>query len=214
MGYRLKYLPVTYLGVPLYKGNRKACLFDPIISQIRSLLQGWAMTNLSHGGRHIHWASSENVCFLVAEGGLGIRGLADYVRAFSMILWWRFRLRSSLWLEFLHGRYCRNLHPTLVPYNQKHSAVWHRLCHIRDVVEPFVFWTLGHGSVSFWHDNWFGEKPLARIVHRESYTLKPVHYYWHEGEWNVPKIFMIVPTHIAYAICQIPIAAGQVDKIV
>ncbi|KAL0430590.1 UNVERIFIED_CONTAM: hypothetical protein Sradi_0685000 [Sesamum radiatum] len=51
MGYRLKYLPVTYLGVPLYKGNKKACLFDPIISQIRSLLQGWAMTNLSHAGR-------------------------------------------------------------------------------------------------------------------------------------------------------------------
>ncbi|KAL0462353.1 UNVERIFIED_CONTAM: hypothetical protein Slati_0122900 [Sesamum latifolium] len=49
MGYRLKYLPVTYLGVPLYKGNRKACFFDPIISRIRGLLQGWAMTNLSHG---------------------------------------------------------------------------------------------------------------------------------------------------------------------
>ncbi|KAL0458009.1 UNVERIFIED_CONTAM: hypothetical protein Slati_0428100 [Sesamum latifolium] len=161
MGYRLKYLPVTYLGIPLYKGNRKACLFDPIISQIRDLLQGWAMTNLSHGRRlaliksvlqatplhllqvilppksvliaierifngffwgsyngrkHIHWSSWGKVCFSVAEGGLGVRGLVDYVRAFSMKLWWRFRLRYSLWLEFLHGRYCRNLHPTLVPY--------------------------------------------------------------------------------------------------
>ncbi|KAL0427111.1 UNVERIFIED_CONTAM: hypothetical protein Slati_2885900 [Sesamum latifolium] len=51
MGYRLKSLPVTHLGVPLYKENRKACLFDPIIARIRGLLQGWAMTNLSHGGR-------------------------------------------------------------------------------------------------------------------------------------------------------------------
>ncbi|KAL0315332.1 UNVERIFIED_CONTAM: putative ribonuclease H protein [Sesamum radiatum] len=51
LGYQLKHLPVTYLGVPLYKGNRKACLFDPIISRLRDLLQGWAMTNLSHGGR-------------------------------------------------------------------------------------------------------------------------------------------------------------------
>ncbi|KAL0329291.1 UNVERIFIED_CONTAM: hypothetical protein Sradi_4915800 [Sesamum radiatum] len=32
LGYQLKHLPITYLGVPLYKGNRKACLFDPIIS--------------------------------------------------------------------------------------------------------------------------------------------------------------------------------------
>ncbi|KAL0295577.1 UNVERIFIED_CONTAM: hypothetical protein Sangu_3194400, partial [Sesamum angustifolium] len=51
LGYQLKHLPITYLGVPLYKGNRKACLFDPIISRLRDLLQGWAMRNLSHGGR-------------------------------------------------------------------------------------------------------------------------------------------------------------------
>ncbi|KAK4406639.1 hypothetical protein Sango_0670400 [Sesamum angolense] len=50
-GYQLKYLPVTYLGVHLYKGNRKACLFDSIISRLRDMLQGWAIMNLSHGGR-------------------------------------------------------------------------------------------------------------------------------------------------------------------
>ncbi|KAL0451233.1 UNVERIFIED_CONTAM: hypothetical protein Slati_1101400 [Sesamum latifolium] len=131
MGYQLKHLPVTYLGVPLYKGNRKACYFDPIIAWIRSMLQGWAMTNLSQGGRlaliksvleatplhllqvmsppksvllaierifneffwgsyngrkHIHWTSWAKICFSMAEGGLGVQGLADYVRAFSMKL--------------------------------------------------------------------------------------------------------------------------------
>ncbi|KAL0330124.1 UNVERIFIED_CONTAM: hypothetical protein Sradi_4999100 [Sesamum radiatum] len=50
-GYQLNHLPVTYLGVPLYKGNSTACLFDSIISRLRDMLQGWAMTNLSHGGR-------------------------------------------------------------------------------------------------------------------------------------------------------------------
>ncbi|KAL0458636.1 UNVERIFIED_CONTAM: hypothetical protein Slati_0490800 [Sesamum latifolium] len=44
--------------------------------------------------------------------------------------------------------------------------------------------------------------------------MESVRYYWHEGEWNVPKIFRTVPTHIAQVICQIPIAAGQDDKIV
>ncbi|KAL0392788.1 UNVERIFIED_CONTAM: putative ribonuclease H protein [Sesamum radiatum] len=168
LGYQLKYLPITYLGVPLYKENRKACLFDPIISRLRDLLQGWAMTNLSHGGRsalirsvlqatplhllqvihppksvlitierifngffwgsyngrkHIHWSSWAKA-FSVAEGGLGVRSLADYVRAFSMKLWWRFRGKSSLWSEYLHGRYCRNLHPTIVPYNRNHSSIF------------------------------------------------------------------------------------------
>ncbi|KAL0338722.1 UNVERIFIED_CONTAM: hypothetical protein Sangu_1394300 [Sesamum angustifolium] len=110
----------------------------------------------------------------MAEGGLGVRSLADYVRAFSMKLWWRFRGKSSLWLEYLHGRYCRNLHPTIVLYNRNHSSVWHHLCRIRDVAELFLFWTLGEGSVSFWHDNWLGEKPLAQLLHRDTYTMEPI----------------------------------------
>ncbi|KAK4389818.1 hypothetical protein Sango_2318800 [Sesamum angolense] len=191
LGYRLKHLPVTYLGLPLYKGNRKACLFDSIISRPRDMLQGWAMMNLSHGGRlalirsvlqatplhllqvihppksvlitierifngffwgsyngrkHIHWSSWAKTCFPMAEGGLGVRSLADDARAFSMRLWWRFRAKSSLWSEYLHGHYCRNEHPTIVPYNR---------------------------SVSFWHDNWLGEKPLAQLLHRDTYTMEP-----------------------------------------
>ncbi|KAL0349860.1 UNVERIFIED_CONTAM: hypothetical protein Sradi_4135200 [Sesamum radiatum] len=132
-----------------------------------------------------------------ASGGLGVRSLADYVRAFSMKLWWRFWGKSSLWSEYLHGRYCRNLHPIIVPYNLNHSSVWHRLCRIRDVAEPFIFWTLGEGSVSFWHDNWFGEKPLAQLVHRATYTMESVRYYWHEGELNVPRILRIIPMPLA-----------------
>ncbi|KAL0286301.1 UNVERIFIED_CONTAM: hypothetical protein Scaly_2795100 [Sesamum calycinum] len=218
LGYQLKHLLVTYLRVPLYKGNRNACLFDPIFSRLRDMLRGWAMTNLSHGGRlalirsvlqatplhllqvihkpksvlitierifndffwgsynghkHIHWSSWAKACFRVAEGGLGVRSLADYVRAFSMKLWWRFRGKSSLWSEYLDCRYCQNLHPTIVPYNHNHSSVWHRLCRIRDVAEPFIFCTLGEGSISFWHDNWFGEKPLAQLLHRDTYTMEP-----------------------------------------
>ncbi|KAL0431066.1 UNVERIFIED_CONTAM: hypothetical protein Sradi_0732600 [Sesamum radiatum] len=114
-----------------------------------------------------------------------------------MKLWWQFRLRSSLWLEFLHGRYCRNLHPTLVPYNRNHSSVWHRLCHIQDVAEPFVFWTLGHGSVSFWH-------ALAQIGEWSS---------WHVWLKNmiVHRRSQFTLWTVAYAIW---ISAGQENKIV
>ncbi|KAL0433131.1 UNVERIFIED_CONTAM: hypothetical protein Slati_2647400 [Sesamum latifolium] len=124
-----------------------------------------------NGRRHIHWSSWKNACFPVVEGGLGVRSLEDYVQSFSMKLWWRFQHRSSLWLEFLHDRYCRNLHPTKAPYNWNHSSIWHRLCRIRDVAKLFIFWTSGHRSVSFWHDNWLGEKTLAQLVHRESDTM-------------------------------------------
>ncbi|KAL0292028.1 UNVERIFIED_CONTAM: hypothetical protein Sangu_3257800 [Sesamum angustifolium] len=39
-----------------------------------------------NGRKHIHWSSWAKACFPVAEGGLGVRSLADYVRAFSMKL--------------------------------------------------------------------------------------------------------------------------------
>ncbi|KAL0284234.1 UNVERIFIED_CONTAM: hypothetical protein Sradi_7205300 [Sesamum radiatum] len=129
-------------------------------------------------------------------------------------LWWLFRGKSSLWSEYLHGRYCRNLHPTIVPYNRNHSPVWHRLYRIRDVAEPFLFWTLGEGFVSFWHNNWLGEKPLAQLLHRDTYTMEPVSYYWHGGDWNVPRILRTIPMPFAQTICQIPIAGGHGDKIV
>ncbi|KAL0339453.1 UNVERIFIED_CONTAM: hypothetical protein Sangu_1467400 [Sesamum angustifolium] len=158
--------------------------------------------------KHIHWSSWANACFPVAKGGLGIRSLADYVRAFFVKLCWRFRSKSSLWSEYLHGRYCRNLHPIIVPYNRNHSPVWHRLYRIQDVVEHFLFWTLGEGSVSFWHDNWLGRKPLAQLLHGDTYTMKSVSYYWHEGDWNVPRILRTIPMPFAQIICRIPIAAG------
>ncbi|KAK4392784.1 putative ribonuclease H protein [Sesamum angolense] len=44
--------------------------------------------------------------------------------------------------------------------------------------------------------------------------MESVRYYWHEGDWNVPRILQIIPMPFAQTICQISIAAGQGDKIV
>ncbi|KAI3473655.1 hypothetical protein Pfo_031429 [Paulownia fortunei] len=44
-------LPITYLGAPLYKGNKKCALYQDLIGKMRKRLQGWEKTTLSHGGR-------------------------------------------------------------------------------------------------------------------------------------------------------------------
>ncbi|KAL0418963.1 UNVERIFIED_CONTAM: hypothetical protein Sradi_1309800 [Sesamum radiatum] len=134
LGYQLK-----HLGVPLYKGNRKACLFDSIILRLRYMLQGWAMTNLSHGGM----------------------------------------------LAFIK------------------SVLQATPLHLLQVIHPptSVLTTIE-------------EKRLVQLLHGEDYTMESVNYYWHEGDWNVPGILQTVPIHVAEVICQIPIAAGQGDKIV
>ncbi|KAI3457760.1 hypothetical protein Pfo_014423 [Paulownia fortunei] len=50
-GFSLKHLHVTYLGAPLYKGNKKCAHFHDLICKMRSKLQGWEKSTLSHGGR-------------------------------------------------------------------------------------------------------------------------------------------------------------------
>ncbi|KAL0294606.1 UNVERIFIED_CONTAM: hypothetical protein Scaly_3118900 [Sesamum calycinum] len=50
-GFSFKPLPVTYLGSPLYKGNKKCILYDDLIAKMRLKLQGWGQSSLSHGGR-------------------------------------------------------------------------------------------------------------------------------------------------------------------
>ncbi|KAL0362313.1 UNVERIFIED_CONTAM: putative ribonuclease H protein [Sesamum calycinum] len=132
--------------------------------------------------RHACLTPSFHVCEICSKSGILCLGLFHEV-------WWRFRNKSFLWSKYLHGCYYRNLHPTVVPYSRNHSSIWHRLCRIRDVAEPFLFWTLGEGSVSFWHDNWLGEKPLAQLLHSDTYIMEPT-------------------------ICRIPIAVSQGDKIV
>lgn len=50
-GFRFRRLPMTYLGTPLYKGNRKVCLFDDILARMRDKVQSWEMVSSSHGGQ-------------------------------------------------------------------------------------------------------------------------------------------------------------------
>ena len=46
--------------------------------------------------KRIHWTAWEKMCFPMEEGGLGVRLLADTLKAFSCKLWWRLRGREAL----------------------------------------------------------------------------------------------------------------------
>ncbi|KAL0368126.1 UNVERIFIED_CONTAM: hypothetical protein Scaly_1031500 [Sesamum calycinum] len=50
-GFRLKHLPIIYLGAPLFKGNKKGVLFDELVQKIKNRISGWEKALLSHGGR-------------------------------------------------------------------------------------------------------------------------------------------------------------------
>ncbi|KAL8508725.1 hypothetical protein ACS0TY_019111 [Phlomoides rotata] len=58
------------------------------------------------GQRKRHWFVWHDMCVPVDEGGIGIRRLWDMFVAYSMKMYWRFRLQSSLWARFLRQKYC------------------------------------------------------------------------------------------------------------
>lgn len=53
----------------------------------------------------------KNICYPTKEGGLGIRRIKDISKAFIHKLWWKFRIKNTLWSQFIHAKYCKDKHP-------------------------------------------------------------------------------------------------------
>src|SRR5438067_6517141 len=50
-GFRMGSFPVTYLGVPLYRGRVSNALFFPIRQRLLNSISGWSHRYLTFGGR-------------------------------------------------------------------------------------------------------------------------------------------------------------------
>ncbi|XP_073037089.1 uncharacterized protein [Primulina eburnea] len=50
-GFAEGHLPLKYLGVPLFRGNRTCSLFEPLLQSVRRKLEGWELRTLSPGSR-------------------------------------------------------------------------------------------------------------------------------------------------------------------
>ncbi|KAL0293316.1 UNVERIFIED_CONTAM: putative ribonuclease H protein [Sesamum radiatum] len=161
--------------------------------------------------KKIHWTKWSNVCYPTEEGGLGIRNLRDMVTAFSYKLWWRVRLNNSLWSQFTISKYCQGFSPSISKLFDTDSSIWKRMCTIRTEVQANIFWSLGDGNVSFWHDWWLPEGTLANLVGAQSNLHIPVNWFWHEHEWDRQKLQQAVPQHIIALITEVPINIYQSD---
>ncbi|KAK4383741.1 hypothetical protein Sango_2748000 [Sesamum angolense] len=47
----MKALPITYLGAPLYKGNKRKVLYENLIDKVRNRISDCEHCHLSYGGR-------------------------------------------------------------------------------------------------------------------------------------------------------------------
>nr|XP_027072034.1 uncharacterized protein LOC113696849 [Coffea arabica] len=107
----------------------------------------WGSTDL---GPKFHWISWGDLCRSKEEGGIGVRSMAKVYDAFSIKLWWNFRQKHYLWVEFLTAIYNKGLHLCLDEGVPSQSSMWRRLCSVEifheNIVSDFVTqaqWNLG-----------------------------------------------------------------------
>ncbi|KAL0402149.1 UNVERIFIED_CONTAM: hypothetical protein Slati_4244800 [Sesamum latifolium] len=184
-GFTMKALPITYLGAPLYKEQRK-----------------------------IHWTKWYNVCFPIEEGGLGIRNLRDMVTAFSYKLWWRVRLNNSLWSRFTISKYCQdtlrrspNSSLLMIRASGKECAAFGRTRNLTFfgawVMVLFLSGMIGGSRKAFWR-TWL----VLNAVSTSRSTG-----FWLEHEWDIHKLQQAVPQHIIEKIMDVPINTYHSDFI-
>ena len=92
-------------------------------------------------------------------------------------------MQQSLWAEFMHCKYCPNLHPCFADVSPGDSWTWKRMVSIQGIAKQKVSWVLARGDFSFWHDNWLGTGPLCPQV--DTFQECAVSDFVDQGCWNI-----------------------------
>ncbi|XP_071906092.1 uncharacterized protein [Coffea arabica] len=192
----------TYL---LMAASPSKSIFQEIEGMFSNFL--WGATE---GGTKHHWIRWKDLCVSHAEGGVGLRQLEDVYKAFSIKLWWTFRANSSLWAEFMHARFCRQVHSNLVS-GAKGSEVWRRMVKVRNIAERHIGWIVRSGSANFWFDNWLGSGGLS--VRLDNVSDHKVADFVQQDAWDVRRILQWVPQEIASEIVREDPPAGQLPDL-
>ncbi|XP_075499933.1 uncharacterized protein LOC142538505 [Primulina tabacum] len=203
-------LPLKYLGVPLFRGNRVVQPPHAVMEKLELVFNAflWGSRTLE---KKWHWAKWSRACLPVMVGGLGFRRSKDLVDSFSIKLWFRFRQGSSLWARFLLRKYCQMDAPASVLPRGLISSTWRRLLRIRPRAEPGIRWRVGLKDMSFWDDIWFGDTALSSQCEVRGGRDVRVFHFLSEGAWDFDLLCAVVATSVAEAITLTPIALGEPD---
>ncbi|XP_075499822.1 uncharacterized protein LOC142538375 [Primulina tabacum] len=183
------HLPLKYLGVPLFRGNRVCSLFEPLLQAVR---RKWSNHRLLSGE-----AGADLQCL-----SLGVAALGEEMALGQ---------GSSLWARFLLRKYCQMDAPACVLPRGYISPTWRRLLRIRPRAEAGIRWRVGLGDVSFWDDIWFGDTPLSSQCEVRGGRDVRVSHFLSEGAWDFDLLCAVVAPFVAESITLTPIALGEPD---
>ncbi|XP_070024861.1 uncharacterized protein [Nicotiana sylvestris] len=187
---------IIYLGCPIFYARRKLEFYQPLITKFF-----WSSTV---GGTSRHWASWNTLCMPVEEGGIGFISLHDVAKALFSKLWWNFRTKPSLWSSFICQKYCKKLNSVMVPW-KRGSHIWRKMLECKDLIEHQILWQTKMGSSLFWYENWTGLGALYFLVPHDfgiDENIHNVHDVTLDGEWDVDRLFEILPEDLAVHILE------------
>ncbi|XP_075473927.1 uncharacterized protein LOC142504980 [Primulina tabacum] len=221
------HLPLKYLGVPLFRGNRVCSLFEPLLQAVRMKLEGWEIRTLSPGSRmtliRSVLLSMPIYLFQVVQPSLAVMEKLELI--FNAFLWgsrplekkWHWARWSRACLPVLEGglgfRKLKDLldAPACVPLLCHISPTWRRLLRIRPRAESCFRWRVGLGDVSFWDDILFGDTPLSSQCEVRGGRDVRVSHFLSEEAWDFDLLCAVVAPSVAEAITLTPIAFGEPD---
>ncbi|XP_042065480.1 uncharacterized protein LOC121808994 [Salvia splendens] len=195
-------------------------VLDPTKGAIKQIEQKMArfLWGSCDTSRKTHWIKWQTVCLPTDEGGLGIRSLADSVEAFSIKMWWRFREHDSLWAQYMYQKYCSISFPLVAYMSNRFSPMWRRLFKVGDLCREQVRWVVGNRNISFWHDSWVLDYPLANLCNsRQTRPSLKVNDLWEGEQWNERDLWVMaeeegLPEEIVEKILQIPFDKRDRDR--
>ncbi|KAK4384505.1 hypothetical protein Sango_3053800 [Sesamum angolense] len=82
-------LPITYLGAPLYKGNKRKVLYENLIDKVRNRISGWENCHLYYGERLllIKTVLSSMPIYLLQVLNPPVSTIQKLVRLFARFFW-------------------------------------------------------------------------------------------------------------------------------
>ncbi|XP_019150780.1 PREDICTED: uncharacterized protein LOC109147628 [Ipomoea nil] len=169
--------------------------------------------------RKIHTVSWDDICKPKLHGGLGLRKAQDFNMAFLTKMAGHVLTHpDKLWVKIMKEKYVKNGNFFSTPVTANSSWGWRSIMKGKNILCKGLRWRIGTGaSISFWHDRWVGDSPLAETIPLPATgncsNLKVRDVMLNNCAWNIDALESLVPVNIIHQIRAIPIpVTSQIDR--
>ncbi|XP_027157156.1 uncharacterized protein LOC113758547 [Coffea eugenioides] len=201
-----------FTGARGYSPREVLCPPKAVVQKLERICNSF-LWDKPGGVKGIQWRSWDRFCYPVDEGGLGFRSFVDMSRAFACKLWWKLRKRDSIWVEFMHFKYIRGVHPMVAQVNRP-PLPWRQLDKVRSIVESKIRWYLGRGFVDFWFDHWLSDRSLAEMAAVSDPPHMLLAEFYGDKGWSRDMLNNWLPTHLVQQVLQVQLFPDQDDLMV